>query len=101
VNEIIDKATVKHYCFTRMEEATASIRDLRLNFRAVQRQIEKNGKVVITNNGVPSYVIQPISPNPVKDVEPIDYWARLSRQKSKPLTPEQTKSLHEENRGNR
>src|SRR2546422_2368 len=84
---------------SRVNEATVSIRDLRLKFPEIREQIREYGEVIITDNGVPSYVLKLLPKTPAKEPEPVDYWARLSRQKSKPLTAEQTKSLHEENRG--
>ena len=84
-----------------MQEPTVSIRDLRLKFPAIRDRIREHGEVIITDNGVPAYSLKPLPKVHPKAPEPVDYWARLSRQKSKPLTAEQTKSLHEENRGDR
>ena len=80
-----------------MEQQTASIRDLRLNFAEVQRKIAEHGEIVITNNGVPSYVLKPLRETNKKRPPLPDYWARLSKRKA--LTAEQTRSLHDENRG--
>jgi antitoxin (DNA-binding transcriptional repressor) of toxin-antitoxin stability system len=83
-----------------MDKTTATIRDLRLNFRAVKRKIEEHGKVLITDNGVPSYIITPVPAEEKKERPPLpDYYARLLKRKAKPLTAEQAKALHEENRG--
>ena len=39
-------------------ETTATIRELRTDFRAEKRRIEQHGQVVITDRGRPSYVIR-------------------------------------------
>jgi hypothetical protein len=84
-----------------MASAKASIRDLRLNFRSVKRQIEEHGSIIITDNGVPSYKIE-LLPRPKQSQKPLpDYMARLRKQRSKPLNAQQTAALHEENRGDR
>src|SRR4051794_24209757 len=41
-----------------MSANTATIRELRTDFRAVKRKLEKHGKVVITDRGEPAYVIK-------------------------------------------
>ena len=86
-----------------MDAATATVRELRLNFRAVKRKMEEHGAVVITANGKASYLIQPLPAKDVKMPAPtrIDYWARLQKRQSKPLSAEATRALHEENRGDR
>jgi antitoxin (DNA-binding transcriptional repressor) of toxin-antitoxin stability system len=81
-----------------VDKVTVSIRDLRLKFPEIRKKIERYGEVVITDNGVPAYTLQPVA-SPKRELEPIDYWARLQRQGSKPLDAARTKSLHEENRG--
>jgi antitoxin (DNA-binding transcriptional repressor) of toxin-antitoxin stability system len=84
-----------------METATASIRELRLNFRAVKKKIEAHGSVVITDNGVPSYKIEPMAAQSRSRKPLPDYWARLQRQKSRSLSAKETDELHAENRGGR
>lgn len=83
------------------ESATASIRELRLDFRSIKRKVEQFGEIVITDNGVPSYILKS-APAKKKKVPPQpDYWARLQKRQSKPLSAEATRALHEENRGDR
>jgi antitoxin (DNA-binding transcriptional repressor) of toxin-antitoxin stability system len=85
-----------------MDKATVSIRELRLNFRSVKRKVEEYGKVLVTDNGVPSYVITAAPPEEKKERRPLpDYYARLLKRQPVPLTAEQAKALHEENRGDR
>lgn len=85
-----------------MDKATATVRELRLNFRAIKRRIEEHGKVLITDNGVPSYIITPIEQEEAPRARPIpNYYARLLKRQSKPLTAEQARALIEENRGDR
>lgn len=85
-----------------MSEATATIRDLRINFKGVKRKIEQHGRVVITDNGKPSYILiaaPPVEP-PERPAVP-DYYELLVKHQPKPLTDDQARELHEENRGDR
>lgn len=85
-----------------MEKGTATIRELRLNFPLIKRKVEQCGEVVITDRGVPSYIISALPPiEPKARPSQPDYWARLSKRKGKPLSPEAARALHEENRGDR
>jgi antitoxin (DNA-binding transcriptional repressor) of toxin-antitoxin stability system len=85
-----------------MSDATATIRELRTNFKAVKRKIEQHGKVTITDNGVPSYTITAAPPVQMQKRPPLpNYYARLLKRRPKPLTAEQARALHEENRGER
>lgn len=81
--------------------ATASIRELRTDFRAVKRKIEEFGRVTITDNGEPAYVMEPVVPPPKKQTPLPDYYARLLKEQPVPMTPSQSRRLHEENRGDR
>ena len=44
-----------------MSTATATIRELRTDFRAVKRKLEQHGSLVITDNGVPRYEMKPLT----------------------------------------
>ena len=84
-----------------MSTATASIRELRTDFRAVTRKVEQFGRVTITDNGEPAYVLEPVTP-PAKKSRPLpDYYARLLEEQPVALTAKQSRDLHEENRGDR
>lgn len=83
-----------------MSDATATIRELRTNFKLVKRKIEQHGKVLITDNGVPSYEITAATPKESDARPPVpDFYALLVKHQPKPLTAEQARALHEENRG--
>ena len=60
-----------------MSTATASIRQLRTDFRTVKRKVEEFGSVTITDNGVPSYDLIPSAKRPKKRPPLPDYYARL------------------------
>ena len=98
-----------HLTFTRetemlhagMSKATASIREIRTNFRSVKRKLEAHGEVVITDNGIPRFLLKNLPAAPVKRRPMPDYYARLLDQRPEPMSPEATRSLHEENRGDR
>lgn len=81
--------------------ATASIRELRTDFRAVKRKIEEFGRVTITDNGEPAYVMEPVAPAAKKQKPLPDYYARLLEEQPVPMTTSQSRRLHEENRGDR
>lgn len=85
--------------FHEVISATASIRELRTDFRAVKRKIEAHGEVIITDHGEPAFVVRPVvqqrkSPHPMPD-----YHARVLRRQPKAMSAAATQSFHEENRG--
>jgi antitoxin (DNA-binding transcriptional repressor) of toxin-antitoxin stability system len=81
-----------------MIENTATIRELRTDFRAVKRRIEQHGQVVITDHGQPSYVIRPLSEEPKKKAPLPDYYARLLKRQPTPLSKDATRRFWEEER---
>ncbi len=84
-----------------MSDATASIRELRTNFRAVKRKVDELGRITITDNGEPAYILEPVRPrSPTFRALP-DYLARLLAQRPEPMSEEAARSLVEENRGDR
>lgn len=77
---------------------TATIRELRTDFRSVKRKIEQHGEVLITNHGEPAYVIKSV-PKQTKKSEPLpDYYARLLKRQPKALSAEETHKFWEEER---
>ena len=85
-----------------MSTATATIRELRTDFRAVKRKIEQHGEIIITDNGDPAYVIKLVAPpRPSKKGRLPDYYARLLERQPKPMSAEETRKFWEEERGNR
>ena len=85
-----------------MSTATASIREIRTDFRSVKRKLEEHGRVVITDNGVPSFELKPLEPKPAAKRKPSpmpDYYARVIRRQPKGMTEEEAVRFHEENRG--
>ncbi|HEX7860462.1 MAG TPA: type II toxin-antitoxin system Phd/YefM family antitoxin [Verrucomicrobiae bacterium] len=80
---------------------TASIREIRTDFRTVKKKIEEHGEVIITDNGEPAYVLKPV-PRPKPKAPPrIDYYARLIKRQPRALTKEQSERFWEEERGSR
>ena len=78
---------------------TATIRELRIDFRGVKRRIEEHGEVVITDRGEPAYVIKPL-PSAPKKIAPLPrYYARLVKRQPKPLSAKGTLRFWEEERG--
>jgi antitoxin (DNA-binding transcriptional repressor) of toxin-antitoxin stability system len=84
-----------------MASPTASIRELRTNFRSVKRKLEEHGSLVITDNGEPAYVLQPLPRRAVAANPAPDYYARLQRRQPVALSEAETRRLWEEERGDR
>lgn len=84
-----------------MSSATASIRELRTDFRGVKRKIEQYGQVTITDNGEPSYILKPLPRRKKKAPSEIDYYARLISYDPKPMSAEATAKFWEDERGDR
>jgi antitoxin (DNA-binding transcriptional repressor) of toxin-antitoxin stability system len=82
--------------------ATTTVRQLRNDFPAIKRLIEREGEVVVTDRGTPKYRLVRYAPRSPKHVaEPKDYLARLRRHQPRPLTVEAARALHDDNRGAR
>ena len=84
-----------------MIDATASIRELRTDFRAVKRKIEQYGEIIITDNGEPAFILKPVAKKAkVATVIP-DYYARVVRRQPTAMAEEATHQFHQDNRGDR
>jgi antitoxin (DNA-binding transcriptional repressor) of toxin-antitoxin stability system len=70
---------------------TATIRELRTNFRSVKRRIEEHGEIVITDLGEPAYTIKPVRQKAKPKTALPDYYSRLLRRQPKPLSFEETR----------
>lgn len=79
--------------------ATATIRELRTDFRSVKRRIEQHGEVVITDHGEPAYVLKPLPQRPRMKAAPPDYYARLLKRQPQPISAQDTYQFWEEERG--
>ncbi len=77
---------------------TATIRELRTDFRSVKRRMEQHGHVVVTDRGEPAYVIKPLLAKPGKKAALPDYYTRLLKRQPKPLSPDATRQFWEEER---
>jgi antitoxin (DNA-binding transcriptional repressor) of toxin-antitoxin stability system len=84
-----------------MNGNTATIRELRTDFRSVKRKIEQHGEIVITNYGEPAYMLRPMPPRPAPSVSRQDYVARLLKRQPKPISREAMRRLWEKERGDR
>jgi antitoxin (DNA-binding transcriptional repressor) of toxin-antitoxin stability system len=81
-----------------MSDVSATIRELRTDFRSVKRKIEQYGEVTITDHGEPAYVIKSI-PQPRKPkAPPIDYYARLLESQPNAISASDMKKFWEEER---
>jgi antitoxin (DNA-binding transcriptional repressor) of toxin-antitoxin stability system len=84
-----------------MSAPTATIRELRTDFRSVKRKIEQYGGIVITDHGEPAYLLHSLPRRSASKSPPPDYYARLRRRQPKPLSAAETRQLWEEERGDR
>ncbi|MBM3840384.1 MAG: type II toxin-antitoxin system Phd/YefM family antitoxin [Verrucomicrobia bacterium] len=84
-----------------MSAHTATIRELRTDFRSVKKKIEQHGEIVITDHGAPAYVLKAVISQPPKRRRPLDYYARLLKRQPKPMPAEETRRFWEEERGDR
>ena len=82
-----------------MSSNTATIRELRTNFRSVKRRVEAHGEVVITDRGEPTYVIKLLPAASKKRAALPDYYGRLRKRQPEPLSSEATRRFWEEERG--
>ena len=78
---------------------TATVRELRTDFRSVKRRIEEHGEVVITDRGEPTYLIKPLPPKPKRVAAPPDYYSRLRKRQPRPISAKETQRFWEEERG--
>lgn len=78
-----------------MKPALVSLREMRTNFRSVKRKLETHGEVVVTENGVPSFVLRRLPPPSPEKRRPLpDYWRRLLKLQPQPISAEETRQLH-------
>ena len=86
--------------FHIVRDNTATIRELRIDFRAVKRKIEQHGQVVITDHGQPAYIIKPLVAEGPKKKSPLpDYYARLLKRQPTALSTNATRQFWQEERG--
>ncbi len=82
-----------------MSAGTATIRELRTDFRLVKRKLEKHGQLIITDRGEPTYVLKPLRPKPQQPGKPPDYYGRMLKRQPRPLSDEESRRLWEDERG--
>jgi antitoxin (DNA-binding transcriptional repressor) of toxin-antitoxin stability system len=86
--------------FHIVRDNTATIRELRTDFRAVKRRIEQHGQVVITDHGQPAYIIKALAAEGPKQKPHLpDYYARLLKRQPTALPADATRQFWEEERG--
>jgi hypothetical protein len=85
-----------------MKPSTASIRELRTDFRLVKRKIELYGEVTITDNGEPAYILKPVPRPPASAPASMpDYYARVQRRQPRPMSRDESLRFWAEGRGER
>jgi antitoxin (DNA-binding transcriptional repressor) of toxin-antitoxin stability system len=77
---------------------TATVRELRIDFRAVKRKLEQHGEIVITDRGEPAYVLKPFPQKIAQRAALPDYYARVMQRQPKALSAEETRQFWEEER---
>jgi antitoxin (DNA-binding transcriptional repressor) of toxin-antitoxin stability system len=82
--------------------ATATIRELRNQFPKVRELVDREGEVIVTEQGTPRYRLVPFrSRQAGKAPAAKDYMARLRRHQPRPLSRAAAKALDAANRGDR
>jgi len=82
--------------------ARATVRELRNQFPKIKRLIEKEGEVIVTDQGTPRYRLSRYSPaKPDAEPTPKDYMARLRSHQPRPISRAAAAALHDLNRGDR
>ena len=84
-----------------MSSNTATIRELRTDFRGVKRKIEQHGEIVITDHGEPAYLLKPLAAQRTRRGRLPDHYARLLKRQPKPMPSGETRRFWEEERGDR
>lgn len=85
-----------------MNKATASIRELRTDFRSVKQKVEQFGSVTITDHGVPSFELKAVAPVQPAGSGPMpDYYSRVQRRQPKVMSATEVKRFWEGERGER
>ena len=81
-----------------MNANTATIRELRTDFRSVKRKIEQHGEVTTTDHGEPAYVSKSLPPPAKIKASARDYYVRLLGRHPKALSSEETHQFWDEER---
>lgn len=81
--------------------ATASIRDLRNAFPRVRRLVEAEGEVVVTEQGIPRFILVRYTEAMRLNPGPKDYLARVRSHQPRPMTSLQARAIDSGNRGER
>ncbi len=84
-----------------MSLKTASIRELRTDFRSVKRKIEQHGEIVITDRGEPTYLLKSLPQQPAKRGRLFDHYERLLKRQPKAIRAEEMRQFWQEERGER
>jgi antitoxin (DNA-binding transcriptional repressor) of toxin-antitoxin stability system len=81
-----------------MDTQTASIRQLRTDFRSIKKKIEQYGEVLITDHGEPAYILKSVPIKKQRNPSLPDYYARLVKRQPESLSPEKTQEFWDEER---
>lgn len=82
-------------------KAAATLRELRNEFPEVRKRLEADGEVVVTERGKPRYRLMLYEQPRQAQSARVDYWSRLVSYQPRSMTRAQSRSLHDENRGER
>ena len=80
---------------------SASICDLRNCFPKLRKLLEREGEVVLTEDGRARYRLILCPPAPNRVPAPVDYWARLTELQPEPMSAARAREVLSENRGDR
>ncbi len=84
-----------------MNQATASLSELRTDFRSVRRKLKRHGQVTVTENGEPAFRLEAVAPPPAPPAggDLPDYYARVAKRQPRAMSAAETQKFHAENRG--
>lgn len=82
-----------------IESNTATIRELRTDFRAFRRRLEEHGEVVVTDRSKPAFIIRSLPAIPRQHAPLPDYYSRLLKRQPTPLSADETRQFWEKERG--
>jgi len=84
-----------------MPKPVTTVRELRGSFPKVRKLVETEGAVIVSDRGEPKYLLTLYTAPSQKAPAPKDYMSRLRKFQPQPMSAAASRSLHDENRGDR
>ena len=84
-----------------MRANTATIRELRTDFRSVKRKIEPHGEIEITDHGEPAYLLKPMPQEAANPRHRFDHYEGLLKGQPKAIQAEEIRRFWPKERDER